>query len=344
MAHTDSSGSARPLAPDPTLPDPTRPDPTRVFTAVELCEQLNRLRSRGTDGRPRHRVSLTELSRLTGIPRSTVHTYLSGGTLPSAEALDAIVLALGCGAGPARRWAEAWCRVTEGCRGSELRSRSAGWSKFASLDHEVRKAMRRVTDRWYDLSRPTAIAERVFLGADRRIAHADFRLTVRALEDGVDRWALRLPPGPSVRDPRDVEIVDTQNCVAGTHRFVEGPRVRVFELLLGGKLLAGETHQLEFRLDYGGAARARTLRSDDARDRCVDVMRGFRRQGPTYSLEVCFGAHQHPRGIRQIQLHAADAPENTVRTLRLNAWRRVGISLESPVAGLHGIRWSWPDD
>ncbi len=339
MAHIDSSRPARSLAPDGTLPDPTR-----VFTASELCEQLNRLRSRGADGRPRHRVSLSELSKLTGIPRSTVHTYLSGGTLPGADALDAIVLALGCGQRQAKGWAEAWRRVTEGGRGSELRSRSESWSKFASLDHQVRKAMTRATDCWYDLSRPTAIAERVFVGADGRIAHADFRLTIRALEDGVDRWALRLPPGPSVRDPRDVEIVDTQNCVVGAHRFVEGARVRVFELLLGGKLLAGETHQLEFRLDYRAASRAHTLRPVDVRDRCVDVMRGFRRQGPAYSLEVCFAAHRRPCGIRQIQLHAVDAPENTVRPLRLNAWHRVGISLESPVAGLHGIRWSWPAD
>jgi hypothetical protein len=74
----------------------------------------------------------------------------------------------------------------------------------------------------------------------------------------------------------------------------------------------------------------------------VDVMRGFRRQGPTHSLEVCFGQPLRPHAIRQIQLHPADGPENTVRLQRLNVWRRVGISLESPVAGLHGIRWSRP--
>ncbi len=337
MAHIDETGAARPSA-----ADPTRPDPTRVFTAFELREQLSRLRSRGPDGRSRPRVSLTELSKRTGIPRSTVHTYLAGSTLPSADALDAIVLALGCRPGQARLWAEAWCRVTEGFRGSETRSRSASWSKFASLDHEVRRAMTRVTDRWYDLSHPTAIAERVFVGAERRITHADFRLTIRALEDGVDRWAMRLPPGASVRDPQLVDVVGTHNCVAGEHRFVEGPRVRVLELLLGGTLLAGETHQLEFRLDYR-AARPGGSRPGETRNRCVDVMRGFRRQGPTYSLEVCFAEDRRPRGIRQVQLHAVDGPENTVRPLRLNAWHRVGISLESPVAGLHGIRWAWPE-
>jgi hypothetical protein len=189
---------------------------------------------------------------------------------------------------------------------------------------------------------PTTISERVFIGPERRITHIDLHLTVRALEDGVDRWAMRLPPSASLPDPRLVDVVGTQNCVPGEHRFLDGVRVRVLELLLGGPLLAGETQQLEFRLDYR-AERAGGTGYGGSGERCVDVMRGFRRQGPAYSLEVCFAEDQSPRSIRQIQTHAADGPENTVRSLRLNAWRRVSISLESPVAGLHGIRWAWPD-
>lgn len=344
MVSTDNTRTTRPTTTDPApTPATATADPTRAFTAFDLCAQLDRLRSRGPDGRHRRRVSLTELSRLTGIPRSTVHTYLTGGVLPSADALDAIVLALGCQPNEAALWAEAWRRVTDGVRGSQTRSRSASWSKFASLDQSVRAALTRATDRWYDLSVPTAISERVFIGAERRIAQVDLRLTVRALEDGVDRWAMRLAPSASLPDPRLVDVVDTQNCEPGEHRFLDGVQVRVLELLLGGPLLAGETQQLEFRLDYG-AARAGGTRSGASGERCVDVMRGFRRQGPAYSLEVCFAENQSPRSIRQIQTHAADGPENTVRSLRLNAWRRVSISLESPVAGLHGIRWAWPDN
>jgi transcriptional regulator with XRE-family HTH domain len=337
MVSTDNANTTR-----PTTAGAAFADPSRAFTAFDLCVHLERLRSCGPDGRSRRRVSLTELSRLTGIPRSTVHTYLTGSVLPSAEALDAIVLALGCQSGQAALWAEAWHRVTEGVRGSETRSRSASWSKFASLDQSVRAALTRPTDRWYDLSVPTTISERVFIGPERRITHIDLHLTVRALEDGVDRWAMRLPPSASLPDPRLVDVVGTQNCVPGEHRFLDGVRVRVLELLLGGPLLAGETQQLEFRLDYR-AERAGGTGYGGSGERCVDVMRGFRRQGPAYSLEVCFAEDQSPRSIRQIQTHAADGPENTVRSLRLNAWRRVSISLESPVAGLHGIRWAWPD-
>jgi tetratricopeptide (TPR) repeat protein len=56
-------------------------------------------------------VSLAELARRIEVPRSTVHTYLTGQTLVPAEVLDRIVIALDGAAADLRPWADAWDRV-----------------------------------------------------------------------------------------------------------------------------------------------------------------------------------------------------------------------------------------
>jgi tetratricopeptide (TPR) repeat protein len=56
-------------------------------------------------------VSLAELAKRIEVPRSTVHTYLTGQTLMPAEVLDRIVIALDGAAEDQPRWADAWDRV-----------------------------------------------------------------------------------------------------------------------------------------------------------------------------------------------------------------------------------------
>jgi len=88
------------------------PDPRRIDSAAELVRELALLRVRGARGSQRLRVSLNELARATGIPRSTVHAYLQGSRLPPPDSLDRIVVALGARADEQREWAEALYRVT----------------------------------------------------------------------------------------------------------------------------------------------------------------------------------------------------------------------------------------
>ena len=95
-------GSSSGLAPQPAL----------VSNVADLVVQLDRLRRRAGLGHGR-RIGLDQLSRLTGIPRSSLHGYLVGATLPPADRLDALVVALGCTAAETHEWAQALERLEE---------------------------------------------------------------------------------------------------------------------------------------------------------------------------------------------------------------------------------------
>lgn len=83
-----------------------------VVSLPELLAELDRLRRRAARGTGKVRLSLSDIAKACGIPRSTLASYLNGSTLITADALDAVVLALGVTPREARRWTTAWERVT----------------------------------------------------------------------------------------------------------------------------------------------------------------------------------------------------------------------------------------
>jgi ribokinase len=91
------------------------PDARRVHDLDSLADELARLQVRAAVGSGRRRVTYAEVTRLLGLPattKSTIHSYLTGKTLPPAEVLDRIVIALGATPPEQREWAEAWFRVS----------------------------------------------------------------------------------------------------------------------------------------------------------------------------------------------------------------------------------------
>jgi tetratricopeptide (TPR) repeat protein len=88
------------------------PDPHRVFDMGDLARELDLLRRRAALGSRKARISLADLAKLVELPRSTLHTYLSGLTLAAAEVLDRIVIALGASPVEQAQWSEAWYRVS----------------------------------------------------------------------------------------------------------------------------------------------------------------------------------------------------------------------------------------
>jgi len=77
----------------------------------DLARELDLLRARATAGTLRARVTLEELARRVGMPRSTVHRYVTGRTVAPSAVLDRIVIALGASPVEQREWNEAWYRV-----------------------------------------------------------------------------------------------------------------------------------------------------------------------------------------------------------------------------------------
>jgi tetratricopeptide (TPR) repeat protein len=86
-------------------------DPRRVRTRADLARELDLLRGSAARGTGRTRVALAELARRVGVPRSTVHSYLTGLALPPAEVVDRIVIALDGAPEEQSAWADAWDRV-----------------------------------------------------------------------------------------------------------------------------------------------------------------------------------------------------------------------------------------
>lgn len=86
-------------------------DPGRVRTRADLVRELEVLRGNAARGSGRARVSLADLAKRVDVPRSTLHTYLTGQSLVPAEVLDRTVIALGGTGADQRSWAEAWDRV-----------------------------------------------------------------------------------------------------------------------------------------------------------------------------------------------------------------------------------------
>jgi hypothetical protein len=98
-------------------PQNPAPQPARVRTRADLARELERLRAWAARGSGRRRVSLERIAGLTGIPRSTVHSYVRGTRLPPADALDRIVQALGAAPAEQAAWAHALERAAEGAGG-----------------------------------------------------------------------------------------------------------------------------------------------------------------------------------------------------------------------------------
>lgn len=87
------------------------PDPDAVSELSELARELDQLRCRAARGIRKVRVSLSDLASRVGVPRSTLHTYVTGQILPPVEILDRIVIALGASPPEQASWSEAWFRV-----------------------------------------------------------------------------------------------------------------------------------------------------------------------------------------------------------------------------------------
>lgn len=317
------------------------PDPTAVFSVADLALHLDRLRREAGRERGRRRLGLDTLARRTGVPRSTLHTYLAGRSLPPPEVLDRLVLELGATGAQAREWARAWERVADASRGNRSRTTLSARSKFLSLDTEVNRQLGSSEGEFGGLQ-DVAVQERIQLGDDRRIDWHEMRMTVRAVRDGVDRFSLRLHGEPWM-DLDRIGVSQLVNCRTGEHRTLGDPRVRVFELVFDHPLSAGETQVFDFRIDYVDAR----VEPDTSAATAVETeaIRGFRQAGPLLVIEVRFPPGDAPVRLRQVHLPSvdADAPETVVGPLQLDERHAAHIVVQEATAGFHGIRWDWTD-
>jgi transcriptional regulator with XRE-family HTH domain len=79
-----------------------------------LASQLDRLRVRAAAGTGRVRLSVRDIAKATGVPKSTLAGYLSGRTSVPADLLTKIVRALGATPEEAAQWERVAQRLAEG--------------------------------------------------------------------------------------------------------------------------------------------------------------------------------------------------------------------------------------
>lgn len=96
------------------LDDHLEPQPTLICNVSDFVMHLDRLRRRAATGSSAgKRVGLDWLTKNTGIPRSSLHSYLSGTTLPPADRFDTLVMTLGCSPREVKEWAQALDRLCD---------------------------------------------------------------------------------------------------------------------------------------------------------------------------------------------------------------------------------------
>jgi transcriptional regulator with XRE-family HTH domain len=105
------------LPPDDRL----EPRPALICNVSDFVLELERLRRRAASGSPVRRVGLDQLAKASGIPRSSVHSYLNGSALPPAERLDALVRALGCRPEELKEWAQALDRLGDAAAADRIK-------------------------------------------------------------------------------------------------------------------------------------------------------------------------------------------------------------------------------
>lgn len=91
---------------------PRFPEPAGFRTETDLLAALNDLRVRGARRRGKARLSLQDLTAVTGVPRSSLANYLTGRTLMPLDVLDRLLLALGVDPVRAGAWATRWEQLT----------------------------------------------------------------------------------------------------------------------------------------------------------------------------------------------------------------------------------------
>ncbi|TWE09262.1 transcriptional regulator with XRE-family HTH domain [Rudaeicoccus suwonensis] len=307
------------------------PDTLGIYSVDDFAATLDELRRA-------HGFSLSVLSRHTGIPRSTLHTYLTGRSLPPAWQLDRIVIALGVPENDLRQWAEARERVEAIWRATQSRSPASATARLAADIAELRSGLDHAIRDSHEQTQPLMRSEHVYIGPDRRISRVDITQTVVARTDGARLHVRILMPSNGLQASA-VKLRPGVGCQAADTVPQTHGSATAFPIIFDAPLRAGQTHHVEYSLDYSGAWRPLTAESPPPAN---EVGCLFDAMSPPLEFRVQFSGEHQPCDVRQIYLSHPDGPEERIRDLDLDLELCAHMFVARPCAGCHGIRWAWP--
>jgi transcriptional regulator with XRE-family HTH domain len=256
---------------------------------------------------------------------------------PRRSSLERIAAAAGLAHGDLARFLSAWGHVDEVStqRPFELLTPrpEPGSPTTRHESSPVSRAGRAITT-----TRNVALQQTIQVGANRHILCEEIRQVVLALTDGVDRKQLICEPDQPV-DLDQVIATNLQHCRAGEQRRVAGRGVKVFDFLFGRTLDRGDTHLLQYRIEYG--EHGLPLTSAGTRPQQGVSFHGLFGPCASIVLQVNFAEQDPPQRCEQVFATRPTAPIRVRRQLSIDSWRSAHVAIQSPRPGGHGIRWFW---
>ncbi|GAA5180193.1 LuxR family transcriptional regulator [Rugosimonospora acidiphila] len=181
-----------------------------VATRMDLVHQLERLRRRAARGRHKTRLSLDDIVKATGIPKSSLANYLSGRTLVPADQLDAILQALGATV-------------------PELSFCAQLWERIADQEHDAAGASPRPIPRTRPAEHPRTIASRL-VGRNDQLTTLDTLVTALGRQQG-QAILVEGPPGIGKSALMTAVIAAARDAGCATLRAACEELSRAFPLL-----------------------------------------------------------------------------------------------------------------
>lgn len=285
-------------------------------------------------------MGLDDLARRSGLPRSTLHTYLSGQTLPTVSALDRIAAALDCSGAERAELARAWERITEDfvvARGGE----PPRVPLLRVLDAEPIGIPPSELARNDDL-RLVAAHQITRMGIGRRRRWVDIQETFQAKTDGVRSHLHVITPSGRVA-ANQLSVSSTANCRVAKVDHAGAETFAIFRLDFGRTLDAGETAAISFQVDFRDAYRGeKELAQAPSPESDQRVVWGLRESCSTLVVEVQFNEHELPTSVSEVHSATVRSPVTQSRALLLNDWGVAQLVRDRPLAGAYGISWDWP--
>lgn len=281
-------------------------------------------------------ITLDGLSRRCSIPRSTLHTYLTGRSLPAADQFDRITSALGVPEDRLRPWADARDRVEKVWHATGSRSPASATSRLAAEMADWRSGLDEALQENRRRSQVLMHSEHVHIGADRMVRRVEITQSVIAKADDAQIIVRIIPPRPGLRG-MDVRFELGAGCRAVAPVPLKRNGAAIFPIEFDRVLSAGQTHHIEYALDYEGVWDYEQVYAD----RVTETGCLMDSVGPPMEFRTQFDEAVTPKNVRQIYLAHPDSAEERVRDIELDDNMCAHMFVTRPVAGCHGIKWEW---
>lgn len=305
----------------------------RIGSRDDLAATLQRLRGESPRAGRATKLAVDKIVGLTGIPRSTLYTYLKGQSLPSLEALGVLGSALGATPVERKALARAWNRLTGTPQATSRDAKTLTELTAQRLDPET-AALLQPDDR----IRAIGISDIYVFDDGGRLIRAHASLTYQAQDDGADGNYAVIWPNAGVAADR-IRFVDAINCRLDVVEHAAADSILVYRTVFGRPLAAGQTTTMRYTTDYSDAygPRPPTATSGSTESQGRNVRDGLTH----FEVMVQFHPDLVPAQVWQVHSSEPNGPVLNRNPVPVNALGVAELVLRNVQPGAHGLQWDW---